>query len=865
MEHFMEWIFRQNMEIAILVCVILVLRIVLKKVLSPKAIHLLWLIVLIKSVTYLNVPYITSRQLFTNTEVNKNFNKDRFNIDKKSTNEIHSNEISKDENLIVNYNHAFEKENNKIVQNKVAPSLFVVFINYFTIDKIKTILLWFYFFISTLFLIHLIITLIKVRNLKRNGVVNDILTKTLHALKIKFKINCRIEIYESNNISSPTLIGIQSYAILIPTNIMGNINDANLEDIITHELMHIKRKDALINLLYRIVTCLYFYNPFIWLAYFAMKKDMEFACDQDVLIKSNFKNNIRYAESLLLISKLCKQSGQMNQNAMMFIHKNTFKRIDVITNLKRNGLLSKISFTISMVIALIIFVPSYHLVSQEVEAKTALDDIKISLNNKRNEEEQIFLNNQLMNVLGVKNIFIENNRSGVGFINFKFEGSFKKFQDFVAEYNGYNIIYFNENLYFTNSNKLSFEAELVAQHKLLDFDADLKKLLNVKIKNITINSNSLIDALDQISKEIGIEIDLTSKCDYATIKFFKGAKIIKNSYQDISAWSLLVGLTMPFNNNGALEIKDGKIFLTDEASWKKRYYKILEQQIDLSANEYSLREFLQTVRTNAPDLQIVLTKTDLEDLGLNDQIKIKIKNQKGMLKSILKDSLNQIKMDFELKNQALVITSMDLIESAKVYDDAKKNFYISTNNKENKTVEINQLLEQKVFFDFSNTKLKDGLKLLSNMTGVSIVFKEGVINDENNLPIQIESNGMSLKNALAWILGNVNDVDYRVYKNSIVIQKKSYIEIPATFEEISKAVPNIEKTRQNSKEKLFVIKPITDYKLENESIKEIRIENGNQKTDQAFEIISVDNNLILVKITKGNILPGTACTIYHRD
>lgn len=866
MTHFMEWLIRQNLELAILVCLILVVRIVFKKVLAPKAIYILWLIVLVKSFTYLNVPYISSKYTSAKSEVNIDHNVG-INLDKSVINEVQSKELIDSKKSIVKQSNVVLPADNKAVQTKVEPSLYVSLVNYFTVDKIKIILFWLYLSILTVLFFHLIISLIKVRNLKSNVTKNDLLNKLLQTIKTKLKINSKIEIYESGIVPSPTLIGVRSFTILIPTNILGNISNTNLEDIITHELMHIRRKDTLVNLLFRIATCLYFYNPFIWLAYSTMKKDMESACDQDVLLKSDFKNNISYAESLLLIAKLCKQNGQVNQHAMMFIHKNTFKRIDLITNFKKSGMLSKVVFTILIAFALIVFVPSYRAVSEEVGTNSALDSKKISLDNKENEDTQIFLNKQLKNALGVKNIFIILGKRSYDFdfMNFKFEGTFKQFQDLVFNKFECNIVYHDENLYFTKLNKQYFKEELFKLNEALYKDSKLKKSLNSKIKSITFNSNRLIDAIDEIAKESRVEVDLVSKSEYSTIKVFKDAKIYKNTFQDISAWNLLVGLTIQFSYEGILEIKDGKIYLTKEVSWKKRYNKILEEQVSLEANEYSLSDFIQVIREKVPDLQIILMSSTLVSLGINDQINVKVNNKNGMLKTILKETLNQIKMDYELKDQALIVASLDSITSEKNYDETKKSLYLSTNKKINNVVDVNKLLEQPVFFDFANTSLKDGLEELSVLSKINFVYEDGVINEQNNEAIGMVANGMSVRNSLKWMLANVN-LTFSPYKEgSIIIRKAKIVEIPATFVDIGKVILKSDLIKKDNTSKLIIVKIKSDFQMDMQCIDKIQINNEELRMRSAFEIISVENNYILVKITAGEIIPETACTIFYKE
>lgn len=88
-----------------------------------------------------------------------------------------------------------------------------------------------------------------------------------------------------------------------------------------------------------------------------------------------------------------------------------------------------------------------------------------------------------------------------------------------------------------------------------------------------------------------------------------------------------------------------------------------------------------------------------------------------------------------------------------------------------------QRMEQPVFFDFTNTGFRDGLNELSDLSGITIafdrrLFTEGGVDPE--APIQMVANGMSFKNALKWILANVN-ADYSLSNQAVYITPKGQI------------------------------------------------------------------------------------------
>ncbi|PCJ57185.1 MAG: hypothetical protein COA79_16795 [Planctomycetota bacterium] len=82
-----------------------------------------------------------------------------------------------------------------------------------------------------------------------------------------------------------------------------------------------------------------------------------------------------------------------------------------------------------------------------------------------------------------------------------------------------------------------------------------------------------------------------------------------------------------------------------------------------------------------------------------------------------------------------------------------------------------QAMEQPVHFDFTNTGFKEGLLELSELTGITIAFDRKLFTDggvDPDAAIETESKGLSFKNALKWILSDVN-ADYTLYSQAIYI------------------------------------------------------------------------------------------------
>lgn len=152
------------------------------------------------------------------------------------------------------------------------------------------------------------------------------------------------------------------------------------------------------------------------------------------------------------------------------------------------------------------------------------------------------------------------------------------------------------------------------------------------------------------------------------------------------------------------------------------------------------------------------------------------KNFEKTVPRILEDNIkegNQIINEFEIPHQDIVVYPAeweDFIQLRKpdgAAEIVKAPWKIS----------MLQKMETPVFFDFTNTGFREGLNELSDLANITIafdkkLFTEGGVDPE--APIQMVANGMSFKNALKWILANVN-ADYALSNQAVYITPKGQI------------------------------------------------------------------------------------------
>ena len=119
----------------------------------------------------------------------------------------------------------------------------------------------------------------------------------------KLKIRRNVKFFKSGLIETPVVIGWLKPVILVPASIFLNISQKELETIIAHELIHIRRYDALVNFAQSFVEVLFFYHPCFWWISGVIRKEREFAADEAV-VKILENSCIVYANALANLEEI---------------------------------------------------------------------------------------------------------------------------------------------------------------------------------------------------------------------------------------------------------------------------------------------------------------------------------------------------------------------------------------------------------------------------------------------------------------------------------------------------------------------------------------------------------------------------------
>ncbi|NQX67618.1 methicillin resistance protein [Paenibacillus alba] len=97
--------------------------------------------------------------------------------------------------------------------------------------------------------------------------------------KKRMGIQGHIALVASDDLASPSLFGFMKPQLIMPTVLLHNLNDEQLQHVFLHELAHSKRKDIWVNGFMHALLIIHWFNPILWYAYRRMREDQEIASD----------------------------------------------------------------------------------------------------------------------------------------------------------------------------------------------------------------------------------------------------------------------------------------------------------------------------------------------------------------------------------------------------------------------------------------------------------------------------------------------------------------------------------------------------------------------------------------------------------
>ena len=116
--------------------------------------------------------------------------------------------------------------------------------------------------------------------------------------KVDTAVRYKDNIFQSENVKSPFVLGIIKPRIYLPF----KMNGQDLEHVVAHEQAHIHRKDHWWKPFGFLLLTIHWFNPLVWLAYVLLCRDIELACDEKVIKELGNEQRADYTQALVACS-----------------------------------------------------------------------------------------------------------------------------------------------------------------------------------------------------------------------------------------------------------------------------------------------------------------------------------------------------------------------------------------------------------------------------------------------------------------------------------------------------------------------------------------------------------------------------------
>ncbi len=129
----------------------------------------------------------------------------------------------------------------------------------------------------------------------------------LHELQARLGIKRTVSLLRSAVVRVPTVVGWLRPAILLPASTITGLTPPQLDFVIAHELAHVRRGDAWMNLLQTLIETLLFYHPAVWWVSRRVREDREHCCDDLALAVCG--DRLAGAQALATLEEIRQWSG----------------------------------------------------------------------------------------------------------------------------------------------------------------------------------------------------------------------------------------------------------------------------------------------------------------------------------------------------------------------------------------------------------------------------------------------------------------------------------------------------------------------------------------------------------------------------
>jgi beta-lactamase regulating signal transducer with metallopeptidase domain/Tol biopolymer transport system component len=177
------------------------------------------------------------------------------------------------------------------------------------------------------------------RTIKRERPVTDSeILELLEDCKMQMNVQTIVGVIVTDRVKSPALFGFVRPRLLLPQGLIEAFDLEELHYVFLHELAHLKRHDIYLGWLVSLLQVMHWFNPLIWFALRRIRTDQELACDGLVLSTMKTDEPPKYGRTIVNLFERFSQVSYVPSLAGILEEPSQLeRRIKMIAKFKNNS------------------------------------------------------------------------------------------------------------------------------------------------------------------------------------------------------------------------------------------------------------------------------------------------------------------------------------------------------------------------------------------------------------------------------------------------------------------------------------------------------------------------------------------------
>lgn len=216
-------------------------------------------------------------------------------------------------------------------------------------------------------------------------------TSVISCAEVSEIYGAALTVRKGKGLSSPFIMGVFKPVLVLPET---ELSSEQLDNILRHEMTHFRRRDILYKWFAVLVSCIHWFNPFVYYVLHQINTECEISCDLSVVKDMSSEEKISYVNTIIALLS-SERSKRIPLTTQMASGKAALKRrFTMIKNLKATGKAASVTSAITAAVMLVTTVFASGVIANEAGAHSA-GDIAVLMNGQEVRlESNPFIDNQ---------------------------------------------------------------------------------------------------------------------------------------------------------------------------------------------------------------------------------------------------------------------------------------------------------------------------------------------------------------------------------------------------------------------------------------------------------------------------------------